>query len=232
MYLPDNRCMDDVVEEALRAVRAMSDVDTVILFGSRAEGRATEHSDVDLFAFRSDGDYCLLETTALGRDVRCYVYNSAVLSTACSLPCFYVAFPGIPIYDPNKLGAEFLAKVERAIQSIPPSTPQIKEHIRHFYRSALDTAFLGTPKSDFMRLRLLTRGPDILFALNDFLYCGKKRALAVLRRDEPKVYEIFAKALSPAATKEDVTLWAQTVLYRKINLDLWNSDFTALKNRR
>lgn len=205
--------MDPIVEEAVRQVLARTDADAILLFGSRADGRAREDSDVDLFALCPIGGMEVYDAEALGRRVRCYAYNSAILESDCSLPRLHVAMEGVPVYDPKGYGALFLEKLHRALRKLPKTSPEAKAQMKKWISDLEAAAFAGTPESDFIRARLLVRSLEILFLLNDQRYPSKSLAYAILKRDAPEAFRLFRSALAQNATEEDVRRWVEAALY-------------------
>jgi len=218
---------DAVVREAARKMLELmeaTEVEALILFGSRADGRAGEWSDVDFYAFHREGGHRVWRTEALGREVRCFSYNAAVLKTECTLPEFSVVKIGIPVYDPYGMGALFLEKIKKGRENAPRMPEEAKRRLRAWIESMLSAAFLGTPEANYLRLRATVRCLEALFLLSGQIYPGEKMACMMLERDAPEAFRLYMRAISKNAGEEDVRAWANAALYRKwpVNaVDFW-----------
>jgi predicted nucleotidyltransferase len=94
----EEKTLDEVLEEITRRIRAVSDPERIILFGSYARGDFTPHSDLDLLVIKDEVDsihaeagriYKALADLALPVDVvvmrKAYVerYGELVGTVAC-----------------------------------------------------------------------------------------------------------------------------------------------------
>lgn len=217
--------MEPIIEEAVRQVLAQTEADAILLFGSYADGRAREDSDVDLFALCPTGGMRTYEAKAFGHRVRCFAYNSAVLESDCSLPRLHIAMEGVPVYDPKGYGALFMEKLNRVLQKLPKTSPEARAVLKNWIRGLEAAAFAGTPESDFTRARLLMRSVEIMFLLNDQLYPSRTLALAIVERDAPEAFGLFQRALARDATEEDVRRWVDAAMERPWPLNSLNHKF-------
>lgn len=179
---------------------------TVILYGSRARGTFSPHSDYDLLGIRSQG-----EDTRDARRIEGVFLDAFIRSekTVQEKPQeFLHVRGGIVLRDADGIGAKLLEEVDKIIKLPPPEVPlaeiearktwcfKMLERIRH--------ADPDDVEANYRRHWLLVDLLELYFVLRRRHYLGPKESFRWLEENDEMAYRAFAAALRPGAEVGEV----------------------------
>ncbi|HEY4056391.1 MAG TPA: nucleotidyltransferase domain-containing protein, partial [Kofleriaceae bacterium] len=172
---------------------------TIILYGSRARGDATEESDIDVAAFAD------VERTT--RDARrwngfyldAFVYPTAIASAPADDEM--LKFRGARVLlDDRDLARAFLASVHDHDARGPlPITADERQMRVVWSHKMLERIRRGDIEAHYRAHWLLFQLLEDHYALGGRWYRGPKEAFATMRTDEPALFALFEQALAPGA---------------------------------
>lgn len=236
------------VEELVAIIKSHiphpEDVQAIMLYGSRADGRARERSDYDLAIIQSP---CAADHVKFIHDdmpYSCYFYPPEIVTAEnmTSTTAFF-CFRSKPIYDPTGIGTQFARvadeHVERASQTSPERQEQIKNHLAYLMQKAKDIdaeAKLAGQKNlanslelksqaEKSRIDCLLLSLDYLFLYHGMPDVGKKKELDVLLRDDPVLFNLFVQAILPDATFDDAYAWFEAAKQEPFKANSLNVEF-------
>lgn len=236
--------IEELVEIIKSHIPHPEDVQAIMLYGSRADGRAHERSDYDLAIIQSP---CATDYVKFIHDdmpYSCYFYppDIATAENMNSRTAFF-CFRSKPIYDPTGIGTQFAKiadeHVERASQTSPERQEQIENHLAHLMQKAKDidaeaklAAQGNLPNTLELEAQAEKSRIDCLFLSLDYLFLyhgmpdvGKKRELEVLLRDDPVLFDLFVQAVLPGATFEDAYAWFEAAKQEPFKANSFNVEF-------
>ena len=194
-----------------RFVREMKDkyrCHTVILYGSRARGDATAHSDYDLIGFRRSGPVVRDARRVGSAHLDAFVYPEKPLK----LPTLLRVRGGKVIFQRGRFGDDFLARLDRLYARGPkPETADELAAKRAWPTKMLKRIRRNDAEGDYRRAMLLYVLLEDYFALRGLWYEGPKAALGWLRQNQPKTNALFEAALKPNAPLRAVAKLAAAV---------------------
>lgn len=174
---------------------------TVILYGSRARGLQSPHSDYDLLGIRADG-----EDT---RDARCIdgVFLDAFIrseKTVSENPRdFLHVRGGMVLQDPKGLGGRLLAEVAAALETPPIAVSAAEIEARRTWCTKMLARIRNAAPNDieahYRRHWLLVDLLEFYFVLRRRHYLGSKDSFRWLEENDPITHRAFAEALAPGA---------------------------------
>lgn len=199
------------IERLALDVMTAHDGHTVILYGSRARGDATPHSDVDLLCVRDDGPSLRDARVVDGLYLDAFVYAEAALATID--PALLRVRGGVVIHERQAFGTRLLAQVEELYLRGPVPVPEDERHaLMTWARKMLDRIEgRRDVEGDYRRMFLLVRALEDYFGLRNIWYRGEKEALAWLRQHDGQAYSLFERAGRADATDDDVGALVETV---------------------
>lgn len=188
---------DPNLELIIQELKTKFGCHTFILYGSRARGDARETSDYDIMGIKESGD-------AVIRDAR--VWNGYYLD-AFIYPESKTASPdestlsmrgGLVLTERNDIGTLFLKRIEELYQAGPKKLPPDEIQVRRVWaKKMLERARTEDIEGNFRRYWLLTALIEDYFLIRGMWYRGPKESFAWLKANQPKIFEIYEKALKP-----------------------------------
>lgn len=184
---------------------------TVILYGSRARGDATEQSDVDLMCVRADGPALRDARVVDGLYLDAFIYPESAFSTI--EPALLRILGGVVICQHNDFGAALLAQVQELHDRGPLPMPEDERGaLMVWSRKMLDRIHdRRDVEGDYRRMYLLVRALEDYFGLRNIWYPGEKEAFAWLRQHDSHAYALFQLAGQPRAREGSLAELVQTV---------------------
>ena len=183
---------------------------SLILYGSRARGDATENSDYDVLGIRDGG--------AVERDAR---YWNGVYLDVFIYPSSKLLNPdasllhmrgGVVLVERDFFATRLLEKLDELFDAGPTPLPADEKQARRTWAwKMLARARLGDPEGNLRRHWLLHALLEDYFVLRDQWYRGPKESMRWLNQQHPEIHEAFAEALQPGADLEKITTLVRLV---------------------
>jgi len=184
---------------------------TVLLYGSRADGSATEDSDYDLAAFGN--------TAAVFRDARlvegsyldAFLYPDSVLAAPTGQ---HLKLRGSRVLvQRDSLATTFLERLEDLYRRGPEPLPQDEAVARKAWaHKMLSRAERSDAEGDYRRAWLLTALLEDYFSLRREWFEGPKKALRWLAQFDQPTFEAFSLALKPGCDLRPVAVLVRLVV--------------------
>jgi len=200
-----------VVERLAVTIMRAHGCHTVILYGSRARGDATAHSDVDLLCVREGGDAMRDARVVDGIYVDAFIYPEATLSSVD--PSHLRLLGGVVIRERSGFGTSLLAEVRALHDRGPSPLPDDERQALVVWSRKMIDRFRGQYglDADYRRMSLLLQALEDYFALRGAWFRGSKEAFAWLRRHDEAAYASFERAARPGASDAAFTSLVETV---------------------
>lgn len=183
---------------------------TLILYGSRARGEATETSDYDLIALRDSGEMERDARIFEGSYLDVWIYPES--KTQVVDESLLQILRGKVLFQKEKMGDELLAKVEEIYKAGPKPLPAWDIQLRRAWvAKMLDRANASDIEADYRRHWLLFDLLENYFHLRNRWYLGPKESFKLLKKESPDAYEVFQQSLRPNASFEAIEKLARLV---------------------
>ena len=203
-------------------LRDSYDCHTIILYGSRTEGRARPDSDWDVVAINDSQAPGWFNGTIDGLgEVNAFTYPeqhvTAHMEEVLNLKqfCFGLRH-GRALLDKDGLGQRIIAEAQRTFETPEHVAPNFREHLIHFYSDTVLDTMDNPEKPSLVRHgrhhEVMVKSLFHYFNLRGKLRPPAKEALAFLQTERPEHYTAFANAAKRGATVEDVQAWLKIVL--------------------
>jgi predicted nucleotidyltransferase len=196
------------VESLILEVMAERGCHTAILYGSRARGQTTPHSDVDVLYVREGGPAFRDARVVRGIYLDAFIYPEADLATP--EPALLRVLGGIVLRESNSFGSALLAKLQELHDRGPAAMPDDMRQVTVLWSHKMLDRFRGQSdlEAQYRRMQLLLQALEDYFALRQSWFRGPKAAFAWLLRHDTAVYQRFEVAAQPGA---DDTAFAELV---------------------
>ncbi len=172
---------------------------TVILYGSRARGDATEGSDVDLVCIREDGPALRDARLVDGLYFDAFIYPEGAL--APPEPSMLRVLPGVVLRERDGFAQDLLTRLKEIRDRGPAPLAEDERTARVLWAHKMIERIRGKagPDADYRRMSLLTTSLEDYFALRGAWFRGSKAAFAWLLDHDPAAHAIFERAMRPGA---------------------------------
>ena len=177
---------------------------TVILYGSRARGDATESSDVDVLCVRDTGPPARDARLIAGTYFDVFICSTSGIETPDS--SLLKLRGGRVLRERDRLGAILLRRVQELHDRGPEPLSSDERTARILWgHKTLDRIRAGRgPDTDYRRMFLRVQALEDYFALRTAWFRGSREALAWLKQHDVNAYDAFAIAMRRAASDEDI----------------------------
>lgn len=181
--------MDKITELAVKEVVEKYNPHTVVIYGSRARGDATDESDVDMA--------CFLNSPAVSEDFRdiggifldAWIYPTESMKNPADFVKMGEAFCAI---DKLGLGSELLQQINKKMNDGPPVlTQKDKLNIIELRLKILKRAGKGDVEGNYRRSWLQYDLLETYFLLRDKWFFGAKSSLSWLKANDTIAFELF-----------------------------------------
>jgi predicted nucleotidyltransferase len=182
---------------------------TVILYGSRARGAADESSDWDVLGVRAEGP-SIREALSLGDAwLDAFIHPESHFEKLDEGTLRFLG--GRVLVDQHGFGKRLLERVAAFEKQGPPPLAD-EAAIRAWYPKMLARIARGDIEARYRRAWLRFDALEAWFRLRRMWYRGPKESFAYLAAHDPAAYAVFARALDPAATDDDLAALVASVL--------------------
>ncbi|PCM44036.1 nucleotidyltransferase family protein [Marinobacter sp. ANT_B65] len=181
--------MDKTTKIAVNEVVNKYDPHTVIIYGSRARGDATEESDVDMA--------CFLDSPRISEDFRdfegifldAWIYPTESMKNPTHFVQMGAAFCAV---DKLGYGSKLLKEINKIIKNGPdPLTKKEKLNIVELRIKNLKRVHKGDVEGNHRRAGLQYNLLETYFILRDKWFFGAKSSLSWLKENDLIAFELF-----------------------------------------
>lgn len=203
--------MHDPLAEIRRVLVDRHGCHTVLLYGSRAHGTSNAASDWDVLGVRADGE-TVREVREIGDAwLDAFVHPESHFEV---LDEGALRLLGAKVLvDAQGFASKLLARVQELERRGPKPMPADEEAtLRAWFPKTLERIARDDAEARYRRAWLLVDALPAWFRLRGRFYRGPKQSLAYFQEAEPAVHATFERALSPAATHDDLAALVACVL--------------------
>ncbi len=190
-------------EQIIEEISSKYDCHTIILYGSRARGDASEASDYDILAIRDAGPSLRDARLWQGVYLDIFVHSKSVIDQP---PAEMLEMRhGKILREKEDTAKIFFSKLEEIYQAGPKKLPpdEIKAIVT-WHVKAIDRIRLGGMQGLFRRSELLPALLEHYFTTRGHWYRGPKASFHWLEKNRPDLFEAFQNALNPSAANSTV----------------------------
>ena len=236
--------IDELVAIIKSHIPNAENVQTIMLHGSRADGRAYEYSDYDLVIIQ---DPCVKKRMSFVHDnipFSCRFFSpEATTAKNMTSEIAFFCFRLKPLYDPMGIGRELAKAVDNHVKKASKTTSDRQEQIEKYFAYLMQTAkdidskakqvkkeslsksLELEEKANKARIDCLLLSLDYMFLYHGMPDVGGKKELEVLLRDDPKLFNLFVQAILPGATFEDAYAWLEAAKQEPFKANSFNIEF-------
>jgi Nucleotidyltransferase domain len=192
-----------VLERICEELVSLHGVHTILLYGSRADGTATEDSDFDIAAFGP-----IVEPLRIARQeglayLDVWVYPEAGLAETTGES---LRFRGsVIVMDQHGKAASFLGKIEAIYRQGPERLSANEVEARGVWaRKMLARMERGDAEGNYRRVWLLQALLEDYFHRRGLWFEGPKKALRWLETFDGPAFQAYCQALEPGASHQTV----------------------------
>lgn len=197
----------DIREKVIRYLTEKYNPESIIIYGSFADGTESEHSDFDALVIAESDvkhDSSVIDKTVL--DV--FVYPPETFERDFRAEDFVQIFDGIAVFDKNGLASELKNKVLQYLDSQPKKTDEEKASEVGWCRKMLERTVREDCEGYYRRHLLLTESLEIYCDIKEMPWRGPKKAVAAMKRTDPQAYGKYFAALKDAS-RENLSNWVE-----------------------
>ena len=199
------------IERIASALMAAHGCHTTILYGSRARGDATVHSDVDLICIREDGPAVRDARIVNGLYLDAFIYPETSLKTL--EPSLLRVLGGVVLRERGGFGSALLTQLQELHDRGPAPLPEDERRALIVWSRKMLDRFRGQRglEASYRRMSLLPQALEDYFRLRSLWFRGSKEAFAWLLQHDSPAYTAFERAADPGASDGDFSELVQLV---------------------
>lgn len=187
---------DPILDEIVSYFKAIHQVHTIILYGSRARNEASDISDYDIVAIHEKDNFVRDCQIFKGFYLDAFIYPEEEIK---NLDNYMIRIKdGIVLCQKDIFGDTLLKQVKELYQAGPPKIPAWeKQEIIIWIKKMLDRAKMKDIEGHFRLHWLLHDLLECYFKLRNMWYLGPKEIFQWLKRHDLTTYHSFEEALKP-----------------------------------
>lgn len=190
MILNDDALLVSLIEELIKKHKCYS----VILYGSRARGDATNSSDYDLMGVRKSGKSYRVAEKRNGTYLDIFIYPEKALERVDD--SFLYMNGGMVLYEKEKFGTTFLKKLKLiSKKKYKPLSSNEIEVRKVWLHKMFDRISVGDIEGNYRRSWLHESLLIEYFNIRRKRYLGSKQSFEYLKKNDPKIFTLFEKVL-------------------------------------
>ena len=189
-----NKITDPMLEKLTDELIKKHKCHSVILYGSRARGDATERSDYDLMGVRKSGKSYRVAEKRDGIYLDIFIYPEAELKKVDD--SFLYMNGAMVLYEKEKFGTTFLKKLKLiSKKKYKPLSSNEIEVRKVWLHKMFDRISVGDIEGNYRRSWLHESLLIEYFNIRKKRYLGSKQSFEYLKKNDPKIFILFEKAL-------------------------------------
>jgi len=197
---------DPHLEPLIHILESEHGCHTVILYGSRALGTHSPHSDYDMLGIRAEGEDTRDARRIGGIFLDAFIRNEKAITEKPQ--DFLHVHGGVVLRDPYDMGTRLLAEVDKALREPPPEMPKAEIEARKTWCWKMLERFRHAGPNDieaFYRQHwLLVDLLELYFVIRRRHYLGPKESFKWLLENDDSAHYAFAVALRPGASVDEI----------------------------
>ncbi len=186
---------DAILAEAVNELIRLHNCHTVVLYGSRAQGRETPKSDYDLLGIRTSGKKFRYARKKKGFFIDAFVFPERDLRRINESHVYMK--DGRVLYGTDKYGERLIKRINAAAKKpykpLPPDELQVRKVWAY---KMLERIEVNDIEAKYRRSWLHESLLCDYFNLRKKRYCGSKQSFEWLKANDRKTYNLFAKVLN------------------------------------
>lgn len=186
-------------------------VHTIILYGSRARGDATEESDIDVATFSPVATTLRDARVWNGIYLDAFVYPEAIATAILDEELLKLQTARV-LLDERGLAVPLLERIAERVRGGPtPITDDDRQMRIAWAHKTVERIRRGDLEAHYRSHQLLFQLLEDYYALRGRWYRGPKESFAAMRADDPTTFALFERALAPAASLDAIAALVSTV---------------------
>lgn len=179
-------------------------VHTILLYGSRARGDATEESDIDVATFGPVATTLRDARLWNGLYLDAFVYPETVATAPLDEDLLKLQTARV-LLDERGLAVPLLERIAERVRGGPtPITDDDRQMRIAWAHKTVERIRRGDLEAHYRAHQLLFQLLEDYYALRGRWYRGPKESFAAMRVDDPTTFALFERALAPAASLDAI----------------------------
>ena len=187
--------------------------ETILLYGSFADGSNNAHSDFDALVMAEGAEQSHDASVVAGTQLDLFVYPSAYFDQPYDCEDFVQVFDGRIALDTHGRGAALKQAVNDYLDAMPKKTAAENRAAVEWCEKMLLRMERGDAEGFFRGHWLLVDSLEIYCDERGKRYLGPKKALRQLAQDDPEAAEVYGRALASFAPQE-IAAWVRLLRTR------------------
>lgn len=186
-------------------------VHTILLYGSRARGDATEESDIDVATFGPVATTLRDARLWNGLYLDAFVYPETVATAPLDEDLLKLQTARV-LLDERGLAVPLLERIAERVRGGPtPITDDDRQMRIAWAHKTVERIRRGDLEAHYRAHQLLFQLLEDYYALRGRWYRGPKESFAAMRVDDPTTFALFERALAPAASLDAIAALVSAV---------------------
>ncbi|MBJ7555194.1 nucleotidyltransferase domain-containing protein [Marinomonas spartinae] len=203
--------MDKLIRLAVEDLIKRYQPHTIILYGSRARGEATQASDIDIACFVDSGTETKEARVFHGVYLDAWVYPSEKMTLVSDDALRFG--DGICLLDQRGLGGQYLAAIQERIEAGPEILDETdRSHTFEWISKMLSRIELDDLEGKYRRHWLQFELLEIYFQLRGLWFFGPKKSLRYLQENDAVAYQLFYDVYDDPTDVDRLKLLVQCVV--------------------
>ena len=197
------------MEEIVRYLRETYRPRALLVYGSYVRGDRDEFSDFDCMIIVDAKEKSHDDSVIGGVQLDCFIFT-AEEAAGEDLDPFLTAYDSVIVFD-DGVGAALKERVREHVAAHTAAPESEKEFIVSWIRKTLRRMRKADDEASYRALFFLSGSLTDYCVLRDIYYAGSKPAVARLKENDPRGYELFHAAVT-RRTDECIAAWGEHVI--------------------
>lgn len=179
---------------------------SILLYGSYADETNDEYSDFDCMVIVEKKEKRHDDSIVAGVQLDCFLFTPEEVQNEEDLEVYLTAYDANIVKD-NGLGADLKKRVREFVEAHSVIDAEEKQFIRSWILKTMNRARKGDDEGHFRAVAFLWESLTDYCFLRDRYYFGSKKAIAMLKAEDPEGYALFHEAVT-CRTLPAIERWA------------------------